>query len=293
QLDLALSKESLANARLVADPEALAGLKERFSFQYPHAALKGLYTKTTVSELKIAAMSEKDEAAFHAFEERETESYVPEFRRSGREITGTVRGNAYHRVMELMDFVGVYGRAVQMGSMEQTKDTETERTVAGMLPDSYEAFQKTIADAEFKRSIEEFLASQVKALRLSEEYRSAVRIDKICEFLKTELGYRMLRAQAQGRLWREQPFVLSIPATRLKEGFPSEETVLIQGIIDAYFIEEDEIVLLDYKTDSVESMDALWTRYGTQMDHYQEALQRLTGKNVKKKILYSFSLGKY
>ncbi|MBE5862432.1 MAG: helicase-exonuclease AddAB subunit AddA [Lachnospiraceae bacterium] len=257
QLEMALSKESLADAMLAADPEALAKLKERFSFQYPHAALNGLYTKTTVSELKIAAMSEKDEAAFHAFEERETESYVPEFRRSGQEITGTVRGNAYHRVMELMDFVSIHQKGISA------------------------------------ESVEEFLNAQVKALRLSEEYRSAVRIDKLCEFLKSELGDRMFRAQEAGKLWREQPFVLSIPATRLKGEFPAEETVLIQGIIDAYFVEDDEIVLLDYKTDSVDSMEALWTRYETQMDHYQEALERLTGKKVKDRILYSFHLGKY
>ncbi|MBR4733182.1 MAG: helicase-exonuclease AddAB subunit AddA [Lachnospiraceae bacterium] len=266
QLSMALSRESLARAAEIADPNELAALRERFAFQYPRAALAGLYTKTTVSELKIAAMSEKDEAAFHEFEEREEESYVPEFRRGAEEITGTVRGNAYHRVMELLDLAGI---------------------LRGQFPD-YETFAGAMREADLKTAVDEFLKEQTKQLRLSEEYRGAVRTEKICKFLRSRLGYRMLRAQADGKLYREQPFVLAIPATRLKETFPEEETVLIQGIIDAYFIEEDGIVLLDYKTDSIASLDALWQRYETQMDHYQEALERLTGKRVKERVLYSF-----
>ena len=266
QLSMELSRESLLRAAEMADPQALAALRERFAFQYPHAALSGLYVKTTVSELKIAAMSEKDEAAFHEFEEREEESYVPEFRRGEEEITGTVRGNAYHRVMELLDFAGI---------------------TQGEVSD-YETYVSALREEELRKSIDDFLKEQTKQLRLSEEYRGAVRTEKICKFLRSRLGYRMLRAQADGRLYREQPFVLSIPATKLKETFPVDETVLIQGIIDAYFIEEDGIVLLDYKTDSIASLDALWQRYETQMDHYQEALERLTGKRVKERILYSF-----
>ena len=55
-------------------------------------------------------------------------------------------------------------------------------------------------------------------------------------------------------------------------------------------MEDDGIVLLDYKTDSIESMEALWNRYSTQLDYYQEALERLTTLPVKEKILYSFHL---
>ena len=264
QLSMELSRESLARAAEIADPKALAALRERFAFQYPCAALSGLYTKTTVSELKIAAMSEKDEAAFHEFEEREEESYVPEFRRGAEEITGTVRGNAYHRVMELLDFECVLHGGLDINSLN---------------------------GEELRKSVISFLDVQVKNLRLSEEYRHAVKPEKIRDFLTSELGCRMIRAQASGKLYREQPFVLSIPATMLRESFPSDETVLIQGIIDAYFIEGDEIVLLDYKTDSVRDLESLWLRYETQMDYYREALERLTGKRVKERILYSFHLG--
>lgn len=69
--------------------------------------------------------------------------------------------------------------------------------------------------------------------------------------------------------------------------------MLIQGIIDVFFVEEDGLVLLDYKTDSVRSMEELWNRYETQLDYYQEALQKLMEKPVKERVLYSFSLERY
>ena len=174
--------------------------------------------------------------------------------------------------MELLDFEQVLGYA------------------KGEFPETFEKYQEELAHANLTGAVEEFLLAQVRDLRLSEEYRKAVRPEKICNFLKSELGYRMVRADLPGKLKREQPFVLAIPAQRLKEEFPPEEKVLIQGIIDVYFVEDDGIVLLDYKTDSIESMEALWNRYATQLDYYQEALERLTTLPVKEKILYSFHL---
>ena len=106
----------------------------------------------------------------------------------------------------------------------------------------------------------------------------------------------MKQAAKRGKLHREQPFVYGIEASRLpvEEGqppFPPEEIVLIQGIVDAYLEEEDGILLLDYKTDVIESPRELTDRYRAQLDYYKEALESLTGKPVKEKLLYSFDLG--
>ena len=110
------------------------------------------------------------------------------------------------------------------------------------------------------------------------------------KFLESDLAYRMWRAQRRGTLYREQPFVLGVDARRLKADFPEEETVLIQGIIDVFFAEEDGLVLLDYKTDAVSSLGELWNRYETQMDYYREAIAKLMELRVKERILYSFHL---
>ncbi|WP_334196556.1 PD-(D/E)XK nuclease family protein, partial [Muricomes intestini] len=71
----------------------------------------------------------------------------------------------------------------------------------------------------------------------------------------------------------------------------SEEMVLVQGIIDVYFEEDGELVVLDYKTDKVKSIMELKEKYHAQLDYYAQALEQLVGKKVKEKIIYSFTLG--
>ena len=96
---------------------------------------------------------------------------------------------------------------------------------------------------------------------LSAEYAEVVSVPAIEAFLGTELAGRMKAAEAEGRLYREQPFVLGLPAKELNEKFPSGELVLIQGIIDVYFEEDGEIVVADYKTDKVENGQELVRKY--------------------------------
>lgn len=266
---------------LTGDPEEnerkLMHLRERFAYQYPHPGLQKLYTKTTVSELKIAAMAEKDEAAFHTFEEKEVVPYIPGFRREQEKVSGAVRGNAFHRVMELLDFMYVF---VESGLFEK-------------CPGDYETYRKRLDAERLKNRLEEFLQRETISLRLTEEYAKAVSLPKILNFLEQELAYRMWRAQEQGLLYREQPFVLGIDAKRLDPDLPEGEKVLIQGIIDVFFIEDGEIVLLDYKTDVIDSLEALWNRYNVQIQYYEEALTKLMQMPVKERILYSFYLEKY
>lgn len=252
-------------------------LRERFAYQYPYAGLQKLYTKTTVSELKIAAMAEKDEAAFHTFEEKEVVPYIPAFRREQEKVSGAVRGNAFHRTMELLDFTYLF----------------TESGLFTGCPDTYEEYRRGLDKDRLQNRLEEFLQREKTSLRLTEEYAKAVSLPKILHFLEQELAYRMWRAQEQGLLYREQPFVLGIDAKRLDPDLPEGEKVLIQGIIDVFFIEDGEIVLLDYKTDVIDSLEALWNRYNVQIQYYEEALTKLMLMPVKERILYSFYLEKY
>lgn len=266
---------------LTGDPEEnerkLMHLRERFAYQYPHPGLQKLYTKTTVSELKIAAMAEKDEAAFHTFEEKEVVPYIPGFRREQEKVSGAVRGNAFHRTMELLDFTYLF----------------TESGLFTGCPNYYEEYRRGLDKNRLQNRLEEFLQRETVSLRLTEEYAKAVSLPKILNFLEQELAYRMWRAQEQGLLYREQPFVLGIDAKRLDPDLPEGEKVLIQGIIDVFFIEDGEIVLLDYKTDVIDSLEALWNRYNVQIQYYEEALTKLMQMPVKERILYSFYLEKY
>lgn len=256
QLQLATRKMDLEKG-LEADITWKERLEGIFAYEYPHENLQKLYTKTTVSELKIAAMADKDEAAYHAFEEPESEPILPTFmKEQEKQVGGAMRGNAYHKAMELMDFTFVY-------------DEQGEPV-----------WEK----------VEKLLGSQVASGRLDAEYKEILNKHKLMNFLKNPLAKRMHAAQQAGQFYREQPFVLGISANRLNPEFPAEEKVLIQGIIDAFFVEDGEIVLVDYKTDRVTSGKELWDRYETQLDHYEEALTKLMQLPVKERILYSFSL---
>lgn len=228
-------------------------LCERLQKPYAHENLAGLFVKTTVSELKKEGMQEEAAEGLELFPEEEVVPYLPQFVREQEEnVSGTTRGSAYHRLLEIFPF-----------ERQETWTAEKIRTV-----------------------IEEYKADR----RLSEEYAAAINVYKIRAFLQTPLAARMAKAARSNRLHREQPFVLGLSANRLNTDFPEDETVLIQGIIDVYLEEEDGIVLADYKTDLVKDPKELILRYRVQLDYYEEALVRLTGKCVKEKLIYSFGL---
>ena len=272
QVDLARKELVLAQAGHLADPERVEELNRRFSYTYAYRELEQLYTKTSVSELKIAAMEEKDEAAYKAFEEKEVVPYVPCFRQEAQEAGGTLRGNAFHKVMELVDYQRLY------------------RGVYETMPESPEAF--AAGDVQkLKANLREMLAGEVAEGRLPESYRQVLQEHQLVRFFRDPIAWRMWRSDGAGMLYREQPFVYGISAASLKAQFPAEEKVLIQGIIDAFFIEDERVVVVDYKTDRVETGRELWNRYAEQLKYYEEALGRLTGLPVGEKILYSTRLG--
>ncbi len=71
---------------------------------YPYENLRKLYTKTTVSELKMAGMREETDFSFQLYEEETVVPICPVFWKKTRSVSGSMRGSAFHKVMELFDF---------------------------------------------------------------------------------------------------------------------------------------------------------------------------------------------
>lgn len=236
--------------------ESANGLKERLAYYYGHQNLAQLYTKTTVSELKKAAYPTEEEAK-PMFEEEKEKVTIPKFMKEEETVLGTTRGTAFHKVMEVFPF---------------------------------ERFAKVATITE--DMVQKALAEQADSGKLPEEYIPLVSLKKVLNFLNSSLGKRMMCAATEGKLYKEQPFVYGISADKLNKEFPATETVLIQGIIDAYFEEDDAVVLLDYKTDVIDSAEALVKRYQTQLDYYAEVLEQLLCKTVSDIVIYSFYLEK-
>lgn len=276
-------KERLKHAEEYMDSQALQTLKQRFSYQYPYQMLQNLYTKTTVSELKMEAMTDKNEGSYHAFEEHSTEPYLPKFRMQEGSVGGIVRGNAFHKVMEQMDFAAVY-QGISQETMQQI--------TAFQIKKQWEEFLTAEEKEKIRENLEQWLTGQVTKGYLSEEYRQAISLRKLVNFLCQPIAFRMWQAEQKGQLYREQPFVYGISASRMNPQFPEDEKVLIQGIVDIFFVEEGKLVLVDYKTDAVKEETELWNRYQTQMQYYEEAICNLMEMEMKEKMLYSFSMDK-
>lgn len=181
--------------------------------------------------------------------EEEVVPLIPQFLQEAEVLTGASRGTAYHRLLELLDFTKGYD-------------------------------DKLLADA-----IEQFCQNQ----KMTKEMAECICLNDILAFLSSSAGKRMKSAALKGMLHKEQPFVLGVDAKEMYPGEPEGEYILVQGIIDVYF-EEEELVVLDYKTDNIHNADALAEKYHSQLDYYAKALERLTGQKVKEKIIYSFAL---
>jgi ATP-dependent helicase/nuclease subunit A len=130
--------------------------------------------------------------------------------------------------------------------------------------------------------------------RLTAEQKELLREGSLKKFLKSDVAGRMMSAAVQGNLYKERAFVMGDTPKTFFPDLDAEDTkqmVLVQGIIDVFFKEEDGIVLLDYKTDRVDSSEELVVRYAAQMKLYADAIMRTQGMPVKEMYLYSFALG--
>lgn len=269
-------QEALENTTVHSEAYAKSGLAgrlwEKLHYKYPHSYLEGLTVKTTVSELK----KDSYEEAYAESSElvvMPRESYIPDFAAESKgdgmeddaekDQPAARYGTVVHRIMELLSFSGKF-RA------DSTYDEKTQKRLY----------------AAIKSEQEQWTAQGIVTV----EEISCVSVRKIMNFFHTDLSQRMIAASERNELFKEQPFVLGISADKLNTDFPSTETVLIQGVIDVFFYEKDEIVLADYKTDKVSCKEELIKRYTTQLDYYQTALEQITGKKVKERYLYSFCL---
>ena len=126
---------------------------------------------------------------------------------------------------------------------------------------------------------------------LSEQQVAVLDETKLRRFFDGDLYRRMASAQ---EMWREYHYILDIPAATLDPDLPADmagETVVVQGIADCVFREGDHLVLVDYKTDKVDTAAELIDRYRSQMVFYKQALETIFGLPVTEMLLYSFALG--
>ena len=241
-------------------------LSEDAAWQYPWERLSQIKGKYSVSELKAHIYEDEDAERLPA-PDSEKSSRVPSFmqeeaqeeEKEGYYLTGAMRGTAFHLVMELLDFAS----CPENGSRSKWLGEEIGRM------------------------------QQEGKLR-PEQARSVYK-KGILAFLDSRLGSRVVRAARRGCLHRESQFVMSVPAEMIDPLCTGYDEVVVQGIVDAWFTEDDKIVILDYKTDRVSpdtGEETLIGRYARQLEYYSRALSAATGLCVAENWIYSFYLNR-
>lgn len=226
---------------------------EDLSYRYPHEAATRLYPKHSVSEIK--------ETAMEAFEE--------DHARAGREH--------WHLTVDHSE--------TDPSGLVPEKPVQYQEKAGADVGDAYhhalEKYDYLDPSSDFRTQLEQ---------KLPEAEVKLINPKRFQAFLQSPLAARFRKAQAANTLYREQHFMKQVPNDYLFPGSDTSEPVILQGIIDAFFIEDGEIVLVDYKSDHVREAETLIGRYRKQLELYAEALEKITGLRVKEKLIYSIIL---
>ncbi|MBQ8063608.1 MAG: PD-(D/E)XK nuclease family protein, partial [Clostridia bacterium] len=165
----------------------------------------------------------------------------------------------------------------------------------GMTPaERGTCLHKFMQYADFALAAEDPAAEKERLVEkgfLLPEEAAVVEPEQVHRFFASSLAARIKKSP---RVLREQKFAILLPAGQFDDTLSPEEArekVLIQGIIDCAFEEENGFVLLDYKTDRVSDGEDLKSRYREQLALYKLALEETLGLPVREVALWSFHLG--
>lgn len=225
-----------------------------FSYRYDHEESTHLYPKYAVSLLKKQAIEAVKEQG-----DKEGET--------GGESKGL-------------------SEAEKSGKNEQVHERNAEKREKGLGAKIGDSFHHALALFDYNKGLE-----QLPAI-LGEEELSLLNKEQFQTFLSSSLGECFKKAFREKRLFREKHFMRALPYHSLFPERTEEDEVLLQGIIDAFIVEDDGIILVDYKTDRVREGEELRERYRKQIMLYSDALEAILGKRVKRRVLYSFYLAK-
>ena len=291
------------DAEQVYDESIRESIHEHLGFEYPFANEVKLHAKVTVSELKKLGQMIDDEESMQLFNSNDSK-LVGEL--SLLQETSQI----HDRMEEPIPFEYQETDKEEVNQLENTLENHIEDIDNELLPRFMlesvpvqgarrgTVYHKVlecipILDEPTVTKIQEATRQLVEKTILTEEEAEVVNPCQIVAFMKSDIAKRMERAGKQGKIHREQQFVFSMKAKEIRPDFMSEEPILVQGIIDCFFEEHGQIVIVDYKTDHIpkeNGEEILRSRYKVQLDYYQRAIEQTTGKKVSQRILYSFAL---
>lgn len=243
--------------------EQISEIKDRLDYVYPYSHLNKLPAKLSVSKLSPTVLDDMDDdaATLESFDEAKILE-IEEFFESKSRTTSADRGTATHLFLQFCDF---------------------------------ENAEKNGVKAELGRLVDNrFITHQVAEL---------INVDQLETFFESDFYSSLKNAK---KTYREQRFNILLPASQFTENeeFLSEienEDILIQGVIDLFFEDENgNVILCDYKTDYLTPnelknetlvIQKMTERHGKQLAYYSMAIERLLGKKPDKVLIYSLPFG--
>ncbi len=238
-----------------AEVKALVEKILEFKYQYPESGkIPSKTSVTAIKEMEDGDRISEDNTVYM--------TQKPKFMRE--EKSGAEIGTAHHQVMAF----------INAEKLKNVPESEYEKVIKQEMARIADAGQLDKSIAE-----DEKLSNKVCA--------------NICGFFVSDMGKRVLSAK---RVYREKPFEIEITAQEYDPSIPKgydDEKIVVQGIIDLYFEDEDgNITLVDYKTDrckTEEEQQAVAEKYRKQLELYETAMEKILKKSVKDKYLYLFS----
>ena len=236
-------------------------VKDMLEYKYSHLAETKLPTKMSVSEIKQRKMIEAEEIVENVESIKivgdeknvESENRLAEPRFLQDDTDKPLTGAEKGTIMHLC-----------MQKLDITKDYDMH-------------------------GIQEFINNLEKSGIITQKEKDSIYIQKIYNFTKSTIWQELKTAK---KIEREKPFYIQIPAKEIYQE-DIEGEILVQGVIDLYYISQNnELVLLDYKTDFVKTEEQLTERYRVQLEIYKRALEKSLGRKVDKMCIYSLYLQK-
>ncbi|WP_295995506.1 helicase-exonuclease AddAB subunit AddA [uncultured Veillonella sp.] len=270
---------ALGKVNDVALPEEIV---QRFAFTYPNLVAAKTTAKISVSELK-RRFAERDAEAVSATDVSIQQKPVPSCGIADDTTDeAAIVDSRIPAISETEIADSVFGRKPMA-----IADAEEIVTGAQWGTLMHEAMQWLPVKTYTQQSMTDMLDSLQAEGKFSDDERSVLSDRSLYTFFNSDIGKRLITSK---RIERELPFSMLFDGNRVYPDVESGERLFLQGIIDTAFVEDDQWVLVDYKTDRVKSGDELIRRYKIQMDLYKEALETLTNMPVKASYIYSFYL---
>ena len=255
-------KELMENKDIEISKEQMEDIKNKIEYEYQNKLATTIPTKSSVT--KIKQMQQKTLGVnIESLDENPTD----------------VQENKEKKI----DF----GKPKFLQNDEEQKITPAQRGTLVHL-----CMQKLNFKEEYNlEKISELIQKLKNKEIITEKEAKAINMSKILNFTKSDIAKELKEAK---EIYKEKPFYINVPAREIyKEN--CEENILVQGIIDLYYIDKDDnLKLLDYKTDYVEpgNEQELVKKYSKQLELYKEALEEALNKKVEKVYIYSVYLEK-